>query len=321
MQGVRHPIDEQISIVNGSVAFTQTPYAINPGNAKMFPLLSKIATNYERYEFQDLQFCYNPSQNVFSAQGTAGFVDISVTNDATQAPPSSQAIAEVLYHAGPAQTAEALCLKIPKGFLDPIRGLKKFVRPNGLIPGGTDPHEYDAGQIFFWTLQQAAGTAIGELKVKGHVMLYNQVLETSTTPPVNFDTTYLMTDVFTALPGTGVAGTIPFADVKANNLSVVNNAGQITLPVGNYKIDYHVNALQSVANASLYIQTLLFKNATNLQNSGNSSAANAGFSSLVNVAGATFVSSNGSDAISLAVEPIYTAGAPTYSADIIIMAI
>jgi len=152
-------------------------------------------------------------------------------------------------------------------------------------------------------------------------MLYNQVLETSTTPPVNFDTSYLMTDALTPLPVTAVVVTIPFADVKANNLSVVNNAGAITLPVGNYKIDYHVNGVQSLANTSLYVLTAFFKNAANLQTSANSSAANAAFNSQVNVAGSAFISSNGSDTISLGVEAIYSAGVPTYSADIIIMAI
>lgn len=152
-------------------------------------------------------------------------------------------------------------------------------------------------------------------------MLYNQVLETSTTPPVNFDTSYLMTDALNALPVTGVLANIPFSDIRANNLTVVNNAGVITLPVGNYKVDYHVNAVQSLANAALYIQTQFYKNSSNLQTSGNSAAANAGFNSLVNVAGSTFVSSNGSDTIMIGIEPIYTAGAPTYSADIIIMAV
>jgi hypothetical protein len=48
---------EYVAEVDGSSAFTPISYRINPANPILFPWLSRIAPNFERYKFKTLVFC------------------------------------------------------------------------------------------------------------------------------------------------------------------------------------------------------------------------------------------------------------------------
>jgi len=234
------PIDEQVQLVNGTVAFTQFTFAANPGNATLFPFLSRVAGNYERYEFEDLCLEYKPSASVFATVGAQGFVGISATDDALQAPPSSQQIAEVFLHSPVVETAKATSLCLKKPFMESSTKQLHFVRPNGLIPGGADPHLYDSAQFFFWTSGQANTNQIGEIRVTGRCLLTNPVLETSTTPPPQFQISQFVANAAEAVT-TATPYTIKFADVTAadgfkNPLAIVNTSGSFVPPVGTYEV-------------------------------------------------------------------------------------
>jgi len=279
--------------------------------------LSRIAQNYERYEFHDLEFYYRPSQSVFGAQGVQGFVDISATNDAGQNPPSTQQMAEIFRHcpAGPVETAQRCVLRLPKPFMESATKQKHFVRPNGLIPGGADPRLFDCGQIFFWTSGQAAGTQIGELRVRGSVCLINQVLENSTIPHINYSVSMLVNSALTPLAST-VQTVLPLADTNvahgyANNLVVVNNGGSLVLPVGNYLAMW--NVLFTFSGNSTNYSAYLNKNAVIQPGTFNTPTISypSGANPLGQMSGSMYITSNGTDVFQLAVNQTFSTGAAT----------
>lgn len=293
------PIDEQIVVVNGSTGFGISTFALNPGNPSCFPFLSRTAQNYERYEFQSLRFEYKPSASVFAVVGAQGFVGVTGTMDALQATPSSQQQAEVMHHSPIVETARPTGLTFPKTFLETKSMREKFfVRPNGSIPGGADPHLYDCGQVFFWTNGQANTNQIGEFRVTGNVMLINPVLETSTNPSPQFQ----VSSFVSGATQTFVTGTPTIslnATAVVNGLGIVNTAGTFVPPVGNYLV---TQQLQFNDNANeLLTSTMDF-----LKNSVSVYAAGALPSTISPTSGVTheegnmssslFISANGTDA-------------------------
>jgi len=249
------PIDEQIQVVNGSTGFGIATFAINPGNPACFPFASRTAQNYERYEFQSLRFEYKPSASVFATVGAQGFVGVTGTMDALQATPSSQQQAEVMHHSPIVETARPTGLTFPKSFLETKSARECFfVRPNGSIPGGADPHLYDCGQAFFWTNGQANTNQIGEFRVIGSCKLINPVLETSTTPAPQYQVaSFSQANTVTTLTTT-VNASLPLATAGATGITI--GAGpNFAPPVGNYLMSGQVTFASS-GNSTTFLAEL-----------------------------------------------------------------
>jgi len=304
------PIDEQISIISGTTGFGITTFAINPGNPISFPFASRTAQNYERYEFQSLRFEYKPSASVFATVGAQGFVGVTGTMDALQATPSSQAQAEIMYHSPIVETARPTGLTLPKEFLL-TKSLRErfFVRPNGSIPGGADPHLYDCGQVFIWTNGQANTNQIGEFRVTGSLKLINPVLETSTNPAPQFQASqFTQAATVTALVSTQSVN-LPLATVTANGLSIVNTAGSFVLPVGSYNVSGEVDFVAS-GNSTVFTANLQKNGASNLEL--NSYSLPSGAYPLWTVPiSPNFVTSNGTDIFVLQAQSTFSSGATT----------
>jgi len=297
------PIDEQVSVIAGTTGFGITTFAINPGNPNCFPFASRTAQNYERYEFQSLRFEYKPSASVFATVGAQGFVGVTGTMDALQATPSSQAQAEIMHHSPVVETARPTGLTFPKEFLL-TKSLRErfFVRPNGSIPGGADPHLYDCGQVFIWTNGQANTNQIGEFRVTGSCKLMNPVLETSTNPPPNFEVSQFVANAAEAVT-TATPYVVKFADVTPgdgfkNPLAIVNTAGSFVPPAGNYLISALI--VSSNGGNGTGFQTQVQKNGAEVVPNARSwfvlpSGAYASWTNNVQA----FVSCNGTDAITI----------------------
>lgn len=313
------PIDEQITLVsgnNGAFAAGVLTYALNPGNPLIFPFTSRTAQNYERYEFQDLMFSYRPSASVFATVGAQGFVGISASDDALQAPPSSQQIAEVFLHSPVVETAKPTNLRLRKVFMESSSKQMHFVRPNGLLPGGSDAHMYDCGQIFFWCDGQANTNQIGELRVTGRCLLSNPVLEVSTTPPTN-NSISSFSSTAVASSATTVAANVLAATVINNGLPVLNVAGIFTPPVGNYQVTVNMVLEQTVTGAAIQFALQAQKNGANLTNVPGMANGVPGVATQISdafVSLTTFVNANGADTFQFVYTPTYTAGAPVYNA-------
>jgi len=309
------PIDEQVALVNGTVAYDKTSFSINPGSAVTFPFLSRTAQNYERYEFQDLRFEFRPSVYGFAAVGAQGFVGISATMDALQSPPSTQAQAEVMHHSPVVETAHVTSLSLPKQFLLTKSMREKFfVRPNGLIPGGSDAHLYDCGQIFIWTSGQANTSQIGELRVVGTVILSNPSLETSTSVPPQFQVSWFQSTAAQTFTTT-VATTSLNGTVTANGLSINNTTGSMVPPVGNYIVDFTCSCADSAAEAYTVIMdfkkagTSVYQVAANIPEF--KSGVSLGAAEQCSLSGSVFVTASGGDTFTQVITMTGAAGVLT----------
>lgn len=151
---------------------------INPGNADMFPFLSKLATQYQKYYFHSLKFSYQPA----CSSSTDGTVVLAVDYEPDD-PASSSKIAMMAKPRaqrtapwqGRSMSANAAMLM--------NNGAKYVASSDAPRPDGTS--QYDAGNFELATAGQAATTIIGELVVEYSVSLMSPTIIASSigTPP------------------------------------------------------------------------------------------------------------------------------------------
>jgi hypothetical protein len=254
---------------------------------------------------------------MFAAVGTQGFVGLSATMDATQAPPSNQAQADVLHHSPIVETAKNTSLVLPRSFLQSKSAREKwFVRQDGFIPGGTDPHTYDCGQLFAWTVGQANTNAIGILRVVGRCLLSNPVTSTSANPQPNFNvSTFSVVNV--PVGTSGVAVNFPFSSgvVLTNPLGITLQSSLFTLPAGNYLVDFAGDLDGSVVGSGLQLGAIISVNGTQLGpflTATVPQSATSTFLGHVAISQTGFVQSNGTTTVAIIVNPQYSAGAPNF---------
>lgn len=158
--------------VYGSVAFTTTPSSINPGNINLFPWLSTIASRFESYVFEALEFMYAPA----CSSATSGSVYIGVDYNTSDAPPSS--IYQFSSYEGFVNTSSF----IPRIFSASQQNLSKrktYFVTAGVI-SGNDTSLSDTGNLFVATEDQGGVAKIGSLYVRYRVRFTTPEMETAT---------------------------------------------------------------------------------------------------------------------------------------------
>lgn len=238
---------ESLGRFNGSATFTETQFPINPGQAGTFLWLSQEAKLWEKYEFDSLQFEFRTTINEFSSNAL-GRVILGVDFDASDPPPSSRSQAEISRPV----TAQApyfnqkLTLR-KQDMCDTMK--RRYVRP-GNLPGGSDIKMYDVGNLNFGTDGNINSNEVGELWVHYSGRFFDQVLESVTTPPINYQVALFQSNGLEAQVS-GVPKTLALATAVANGIGAVNTAGSIVLPEGNYLVDY-VNSMQAATNGTSF---------------------------------------------------------------------
>lgn len=246
--------DEYIAEIPGSVAFGGQPYSINPGQKSTFPWLSVQAAQWEKYEFEELEFYYKTELNQFSTQAV-GKIMLSADYDASDGGPNTkQQVLDTDPH-NDAAPYQAFSLKLnPRLLMDGPRGKQKYVRP-GILPGSSDIKTYDAGNLFVTTSGQPATTVLGELHVHYRVRFEVPVLEGAPSGSAN-NAVASFEDAAPAEPTSGVAVTLPLASQISNGVQAVNTAGSILLQPGTYLIfgTCQVTAATNLQNATLSLK-------------------------------------------------------------------
>jgi hypothetical protein len=221
---------ESLGSINGSVAFTETQYPINPGQAVMFPRESQEAKLWEMYEFDELAFEFRTAINQF-ATNAYGRVTVGVDFDASDPAPSTLSQAEISRPVAAGLPYESIFLRLRK---KDMNGWMKrhFVRP-GNLPGAADIKMYDVGVLNVGTQGNVNANAIGELWVHFRGRYFNQVLESTSAAPTNLSTSYFL-DAAPQTLASNTAKTHLLATASVNGLNAVNTAGSIVFPPGNY---------------------------------------------------------------------------------------
>lgn len=159
---------EYVGDVLGSVAFNATKYAVNAGNAQLFPWLSGMAKLFQLYRFYKLHFYYEPTV----ATTAAGTVMEAVDHDAADSSPLSKVAMMAIK--GAVRVALWAAVEL---ICDP-KDMDKFTKQRyvrvGSPPTGTDIKTYDVGNFVLSVAGSADDTAhVGELYVSYDVELYN----------------------------------------------------------------------------------------------------------------------------------------------------
>ena len=147
-------------IANGSALWTpganvwQLP--VNPGNKVVFSWLSDLAQLFDEYEFEKLEFSYNPAVG----SNTAGKLLLTFDPDVVdEMPDNKQDMLQARAQLDATPWHEAR-LPVPKDMLVGRRFNRTF-----MVPVGTDPHVYDVGALNIAVPGAPAGM-VGELFVK-----------------------------------------------------------------------------------------------------------------------------------------------------------
>jgi hypothetical protein len=301
--------DELIGTVNGSTPFTTTPYAINPGNPTTFPWLSRIASLFEKYQFEMLEFYFQHDVSQFAAQGQAGLVLLSSLFDAASAPPTNKLQVEATFPHVICMPNQNSLLRIPVSKLHP-KGFPHYVR-GASLPGGTDIKTYDSGNLFVTTQGMLGAGEVGELHVRGRVRLMDRVLDSSAiAAPMNNQYA-----VFQSVGGgepiaSGVFTAALLAGTQIGSLGISNNAGVLTLPAGNYLVEASSQFTTANTFFTTDSQISILKNGASIMGSGTPRFAVAAGAACNwhNLMQLGYVSSNGSDTVSLTRSHTFTGG-------------
>jgi hypothetical protein len=143
--------------------FVRTPFSINPGDESLFPWLSKLADNFEQYEFHSLEFSFSTMQPTTSV----GYMILAVDYDASDVN-DHLSKGDFLAFDGAAKCPiwSGVSIRCPPSNL---KG-RRFVR--GSPPKGTfDIKMYDLGTLETVNYCNATQT-VGELYVSYDVTLY-----------------------------------------------------------------------------------------------------------------------------------------------------
>jgi hypothetical protein len=288
--------DEFIAAVTVAAqpAFNTTMYPVNIGQAVTFPWASTLAKNFEKYEFDNLEFYFKREVSEYNTAGTAGKIMLSFdTNASDGAPTTKQQVEDTDPHAD-CMPSENMRLVIPKSMLKTFRDAF-FIRPAGL-PGAADIKTYDIGNLYVSTQGVPANVEIGELHVKYRVKLMIPVLEVSLAAPAN-NSVALFQSTGTEAVITTTKTAFLMATQTNNGLGVVNTAGSFVLAIGNYLIDFS-GLLNSAGGVITKFAISGEKNGVQfaIQSWETGQPATAGVSTQALSLDPWFVSSNGTDA-------------------------
>lgn len=228
----------EVTSASTGANFGNVVYPINPGQAALFPWLSKQAAQWEKYHFNQLEFYYKPEVSQFATAGTTGKVIFMVDYDASDGPPTTkQAMEDTIPHTD-CMPHQAMRMPLNARTIHALYQTL-YVRPAGL-PGASDIKTYDAGNLNVATIGIAANaTKLGELRVKYSVTFSVPVLETGAGAPANNN----FSSFTTTGQSTGTNPTnLPMLTGTAiqNGLNIVPQASGASLvaPVGNYVVQY-----------------------------------------------------------------------------------
>jgi len=317
--------DEYIGDVAGTVAFTTTQFAVNPGQAATFPWLAIEAKQWEKYEFEKLEFYLKPEVTQYTANANSGKVILSFDSDASDPPPLNKQEAEDVMPMADGMSYQTINLNIPKFILQSHHD-SFYVRP-GNLPGGSDIKTYDLGNLFVSTIGQGEAVPnMMELRVRYTCRLMIPILENIAAAPQNNQVTFLV-DSAAVLTST-VAYQPLLASVSStsrpvtNGLNIVNTIGSIVPPPGNYMLFCSSFAANTTDSMTVLEMNVLKNNIVqNPLNGLTSAVVTAVDYSALTLNSSQWISCNGTDAITLSINSTFASGATTATTTLCLMSI
>jgi len=233
-QGVRICHREFLTDISGSVAFSSTSYAINPGILASFPWLSAIAAQFEEWELKGAvyEFKTTSATAVASTNTALGTVILATNYDALDS---------AFVNKQQMEQYEFACSTVPcASVLHPVEcnpkmnPLSRFYVRTGDVTGD-DLRFSDLGNFQIATVGMQAAAVIGELWLSYDIILYKPKIQT----PIGANLTFAHVTEYAAASATAAA---PFGTTAGSGsvrtgstLPTVVTSTTFTLPlVGTY---------------------------------------------------------------------------------------
>lgn len=167
----REYIGEIVAGAGAGTPFNVSSYPLNPGQASVFPWMSKIAANFESYVFNKLHFDYETE----APSSLGGTLVMAVDYDSVDAVPSNKQ--QALAYRGSVRSAPWNPCSHTSIREDLHKQKTNYVR-FGPQPAATDLKTYDIGNLFVITQGVTTASATcGELYVEYDVLLKTPVFE------------------------------------------------------------------------------------------------------------------------------------------------
>ena len=244
-KGRREAFDEVcLEKITASDGFQVNRVPINPGIPSFYPRISKFAKLYEKYKFEKLEFYFVHAVSQYATDGARGLVNMSVLYDAAASEPATRAHQEMCNPHVTCMPNQSALLRVDPKRLHPT-GLPLYCR-DGPPPGGTDIKTYDAGNLYISTQDMTVvdpTKSIGELRVRGIVHFYDEVIDDSDKlPGRNLFACMLEQEVHGGLTPqtlvTGVESTVLFDTLVTDNFMGLFSDDNLNwkVPPGTYRI-------------------------------------------------------------------------------------
>lgn len=256
---IEYEKEELIEPVTTQTDFGAVAYAINPGNNVMFPWLSKIAAQWEKYKFLKLEIHYRPNITEY-APNASGLLVLQGDYDALDPVPLSSTQMLDSEPKATCMPCKPMILRLsPREMAN--SGQLHYVR-TGYPPFGSDLKTYDVGQVFFGSEGSTTDALCGRLYVKYKVRLEVPILDEPN--DITTNRSYVIGYIKSPLLGINtseqtwqppmVTGTIPTENVFdvaywGDNRQGPDADGNWRLPIGTYLVEFQAN-LQMVDTSS-----------------------------------------------------------------------
>jgi len=317
--------DEYIADVAGTTAFTTTQFAVNPGQAATFPWLAIEAKQWEKFEFEKLEFYLKPEVTQYTTNANSGKVILSFDSDASDPPPLNKQEAEDVMPMADGMSYQTINLNIPKFILQSHHD-SFYVRP-GNLPGGADIKTYDLGNLFVSTIGQGGAVAnMMELRVRYTCRLMIPILENTAAAPQNNQVTFLVDSAASITSATPyqplLAGTSATSRPVTNGLNVVNTAGSIVPPPGNYMLFCSSSTYNTAGEMGSFLMSVLKNGVVQNPIDAYTAAMNGGgtFDNFT-LNSSQWISCNGTDAITISLSSYFASGTSTVTTTLCLMSI
>jgi len=208
--GLEH--SELLSELPGSVSYSATAVAIQPGLASVFTYGSKVASMFETYEFDYLRIEYTP----YCPSSTNGLVMLAMDYDAADTTPATKKDLSLLSGFTQGSCWNRVTVNFDRKMMNRIR---HFIRTTGL-PSNNDIKFYDSAILYVATVGMATTANVGDITISYRLKLY--------TPQINSS---LFVNAQTAM----CVGRVSVASVASSAAVYTNmtwNSGTTNLPFG-----------------------------------------------------------------------------------------
>lgn len=180
---------EYLCDVTSSTAFTlANAFRLNPGSARTFPWLSKVAANFDQWSPNGIVFEFRTTSTDYASTSALGTVILATNYDARDQPFTNKQLMENSAYADSVKPSASMIHGIECSLLERPTRLLYVLSDTVYDPTQTADNRFnDLGNFFYATVGNTSdGSSLGELWITYDVSFYKKIQRPA--PPVGMST-------------------------------------------------------------------------------------------------------------------------------------